>query len=116
MTDQEHRPRACRIVHVDRTSGQQRIVLARSGCARVIEDLANLVRQGLRVEGLLKKRDAWFERVGPDVARHVQDAQPRSLHREATGQDRKSTRLNSSHITISYAVFCLKKQTQAALL
>src|SRR5437773_4756277 len=26
-------------------------------------------------------------------------------------QDRKSTRLNSSHITISYAVFCLKKKT-----
>src|SRR5437773_6838864 len=25
------------------------------------------------------------------------------------GKDRKSTRLNSSHITISYAVFCLKK-------
>src|SRR5437773_5691436 len=25
--------------------------------------------------------------------------------------DRKSTRLNSSHITISYAVFCLKKKT-----
>src|SRR6266540_2526553 len=27
-----------------------------------------------------------------------------------TGEDRKSTRLNSSHITISYAVFCLKKK------
>src|SRR5690625_5345128 len=26
-------------------------------------------------------------------------------------QDRKSTRLNSSHVAISYAVFCLKKQT-----
>src|SRR5437667_12874565 len=26
------------------------------------------------------------------------------------GKDRKSTRLNSSHITISYAVFCLKKK------
>src|SRR5699024_12732193 len=25
-------------------------------------------------------------------------------------QDRKSTRLNSSHVSISYAVFCLKKQ------
>src|SRR5690606_40985791 len=25
------------------------------------------------------------------------------------GQDRKSTRLNSSHVKISYAVFCLKK-------
>src|SRR5437867_7944648 len=28
----------------------------------------------------------------------------------ARGQDRKSTRLNSSHRTISYAVFCLKKK------
>src|SRR2546430_6163773 len=27
-------------------------------------------------------------------------------------QDRKSTRLNSSHSQISYAVFCLKKKTQ----
>src|SRR5258707_9389090 len=28
----------------------------------------------------------------------------------AFGQDRKSTRLNSSHANISYAVFCLKKK------
>src|SRR5690606_40769667 len=28
-----------------------------------------------------------------------------------TVQDRKSTRLNSSHVKISYAVFCLKKKT-----
>src|SRR5437773_7148423 len=28
------------------------------------------------------------------------------------GTDRKSTRLNSSHITSSYAVFCLKKKTK----
>src|SRR5438034_4187699 len=28
----------------------------------------------------------------------------------AEGQDRKSTRLNSSHTVISYAVFCLKKK------
>src|SRR5690242_21533761 len=27
-----------------------------------------------------------------------------------TGPDRKSTRLNSSHMSISYAVFCLKKK------
>src|SRR5437773_6540439 len=32
-----------------------------------------------------------------------------SRHRRGFG-DRKSTRLNSSHITISYAVFCLKKK------
>src|SRR5699024_12758145 len=28
------------------------------------------------------------------------------------GSDRKSTRLNSSHVSISYAVFCLKKKTK----
>src|SRR5262245_65839304 len=34
---------------------------------------------------------------------------PRPLRRQH-GQDRKSTRLNSSHLGISYAVFCLKKK------
>src|SRR5256885_6919363 len=29
---------------------------------------------------------------------------------QAEGADRKSTRLNSSHLVISYAVFCLKKK------
>src|SRR2546426_8570414 len=30
-------------------------------------------------------------------------------------QDRKSTRLNSSHLVISYAVFCLKKKKKSAI-
>src|SRR5205807_8997604 len=30
--------------------------------------------------------------------------------RPRSGRDRKSTRLNSSHLVISYAVFCLKKK------
>src|SRR5690349_24229982 len=33
---------------------------------------------------------------------------------ELLGQDRKSTRLNSSHVEISYAVFCLKKKKKNA--
>src|SRR5256885_4259288 len=32
------------------------------------------------------------------------------IARRAAVQDRKSTRLNSSHLVISYAVFCLKKK------
>src|SRR5690606_42077686 len=32
------------------------------------------------------------------------------------GLDRKSTRLNSSHVKISYAVFCLKKKKQRLLI
>src|SRR6266508_5178578 len=31
------------------------------------------------------------------------------------GHDRKSTRLNSSHVAISYAVFCLKKKRNATI-
>src|SRR5689334_23738832 len=50
---------------------------------------------------------------GADVAPAV--ARPRRAGRErvplAGARDRKSTRLNSSHSSISYAVFCLKKKT-----
>src|SRR3989442_15505938 len=34
----------------------------------------------------------------------------RAPRRGQAGRDRKSTRLNSSHVRISYAVFCLKKK------
>src|SRR3712207_6970148 len=51
--------------------------------------------------------------VGPRVGqpRGRDDAADRVGHRaERRHQDRKSTRLNSSHANISYAVFCLKKK------
>src|SRR3712207_8001912 len=35
-------------------------------------------------------------------------------HSAVKGGDRKSTRLNSSHANISYAVFCLKKNSEQA--
>src|SRR3712207_8365517 len=41
-------------------------------------------------------------RVGERCAGHAPDC--------SAGTDRKSTRLNSSHANISYAVFCLKKK------
>src|SRR5690606_40659151 len=37
-----------------------------------------------------------------------------SDHLPVRGRDRKSTRLNSSHVKISYAVFCLKKKKKEA--
>src|SRR3712207_8718307 len=37
----------------------------------------------------------------------------RLVGEEVAQKDRKSTRLNSSHANISYAVFCLKKKTAA---
>src|SRR5437667_6284102 len=57
----------------------------------------------------------------PIPVRKAESTLASSLHRKASMPrasaacsssriDRKSTRLNSSHITISYAVFCLKKK------
>src|SRR5204863_8604022 len=46
--------------------------------------------------------------------RHDRGGNVRSARRGKEGtpaSDRKSTRLNSSHVEISYAVFCLKKKT-----
>src|SRR5438445_10914012 len=37
-------------------------------------------------------------------------SRPRRARRPCAARDRKSTRLNSSHANISYAVFCLKKK------
>src|SRR3712207_7357580 len=57
-------------------------------------------------EGRLKsEREAW-----------ATDA-PTTVHRPANPnpKDRKSTRLNSSHANISYAVFCLKKTKHQSL-
>src|SRR3712207_8066687 len=47
------------------------------------------------------------ERGQPD---HLRD--DAAAHGERPVRDRKSTRLNSSHANISYAVFCLKKKTR----
>src|SRR5437867_9112000 len=46
------------------------------------------------------------------LVRHPQHV---PLVRAGRGRDRKSTRLNSSHRTTSYAVFCLKKKTPCAV-
>src|SRR5207248_10426047 len=47
----------------------------------------------------------------PAFLRLLDERPPSGRYRAA--EDRKSTRLNSSHRTISYAVFCLKKQNCA---
>src|SRR5256885_4491677 len=49
------------------------------------------------------------DRVGDVRLAALEHDQPRLLLRHRL-EDRKSTRLNSSHLVISYAVFCLKKK------
>src|SRR5437773_3697048 len=61
------------------------------------------------LHGQSKERSALAEKIMPFTARV---AVVKCRGGERHNLDRKSTRLNSSHITISYAVFCLKKKIQ----
>src|SRR5688500_19980082 len=49
-------------------------------------------------------------RLWPTRPKSVTSTTTKSFNWEVKGLDRKSTRLNSSHLVISYAVFCLKKK------
>src|SRR5260221_9685112 len=56
-------------------------------------------------------RSALFGNAGTGRGRRACFARPAAIGKPRTGRsDRKSTRLNSSHTVISYAVFCLKKK------
>src|SRR6266480_3382726 len=92
------------------------------------EKLAQAVHDEVRVEDHARGRaglppdavDIEPHAQGQDVADLVGGDQPRASRVEGLGRlalaplpaplDRKSTRLNSSHMSISYAVFCLKKK------
>src|SRR5256885_11820294 len=76
--------------------------LFRSG---VLEPIDPVERVPLVVPRLFVR---WVDGKRPLVAGERLLVNPEHEEREAL--DRKSTRLNSSHLVISYAVFCLKKK------
>src|SRR5699024_12446226 len=88
----------------------------RSSDLTPLHDGDRVLQRAVQVQGVdLRERT---EPVGVDVHQVRAARQARVLpgndeggrgHLPAHPQDRKSTRLNSSHVSISYAVFCLKK-------
>src|SRR3712207_8499664 len=74
---------------------EERQVEARRALLVAVEQVVD--RRVVLVDGLLDQPHPHDARVEVDVARGI-------------AGDRKSTRLNSSHANISYAVFCLKKK------
>src|SRR5690625_5545742 len=75
------------------------------------------LRSTLEQTGMLKEAQGWQVSRPHNSHRLVQEqSSKRELQLENSRvllhrRDRKSTRLNSSHVAISYAVFCLKKNT-----
>ena len=68
-------------------------------------NLFAITRDGMLTGPYAADLDTWVIDADYDID-NLQDADIQNV------KDRKSTRLNSSHKPISYAVFCLKKKTQ----
>src|SRR5438034_1914630 len=94
----------------------RRHALRNRGRGRDNRRLASLLsdEDGVALELDLIRRDGMHRRTGKHAPRLEREHAlvPRARHGAARRihRDRKSTRLNSSHTVISYAVFCLKKK------
>src|SRR5438874_7904315 len=91
-----------------------RLPLQLNSCAETVP--SPIPRAGRRSKGLRGcKRRVWTDGrheqlPGDNRARSIGWQEIRRWRSRECCEDRKSTRLNSSHVEISYAVFCLKKK------
>src|SRR3712207_6847598 len=88
--------------------------IGRPGSVRALEEAL----ASDRTIFLATQHDASIDEPAPEqiyavgtVARILQAQRQENGQTKVVVEDRKSTRLNSSHANISYAVFCLKKKT-----
>src|SRR5690606_41306914 len=85
-------------------------VLAAAHAAPEFRDQSELSKLGLEplAHGAIRRS---ADGVRPPIPEQALERRACALGGELRGrEDRKSTRLNSSHVKISYAVFCLKKK------
>src|SRR3712207_8993706 len=74
-----------------------------------VQELAAANRSGWRSEAAVSSRGSEGARLLSQAMMRAHEAVSALFDMDMA--DRKSTRLNSSHANISYAVFCLKKKT-----
>src|SRR5699024_11870202 len=113
------------LLTVEEIMGESRVKLADS--QEEVQRFMKYVLKDLRAMDRMLDEGGWFEtepiRIGAEQELCLVDRQTKAwpqamesldeLQRngaEGFTTDRKSTRLNSSHVSISYAVFCLKKK------
>src|SRR5690625_6012020 len=91
-------------------TGVQTCALPISGLLHTASDLEEM---SVRVESGASPWAQGYERLAANGHAGA-DWQARPLQNVVRGGDRKSTRLNSSHVASSYAVFCWKTKTPRA--
>src|SRR5437870_7760803 len=94
---------------------------SRNCCTSIFNYTPGYVREELEEQPLVENpelRERKKQRAGlvSELNRLKIELADHLLEPPAKKRDRKSTRLNSSHVAISYAVFCLKKKTISSLL
>src|SRR5437867_4780667 len=92
---------------IEKQLGERRIGTTSRGIGPAYED--KMGRRGLRVCDLLDP-ETLGEKIRALVIEKNRTLEALKYPQTIDPEDRKSTRLNSSHRTISYAVFCLKKK------
>src|SRR5215467_15784395 len=83
---------------------------SRRGFAFFFNDTATTEIYTLSLHDALPTSPPMTRRSGRRSARCTESTGSAAWARPPPARDRKSTRLNSSHLVISYAVFCLKKK------
>src|SRR5690554_7468094 len=101
------------IKHIGKLLVTSALALSLVACVTVTESrITKKASPEKAVENYTELGLGYLERNRPDLARkRIEKALSiDSKYAPANDTDRKSTRLNSSHVRISYAVFCLKKK------
>src|SRR5699024_8199237 len=93
------------IYEVDREAQQAAIEAAKPGITA--EELDSVARDIITKAGY---GEYFIHRLGHGIGKNVHEYPSIVQGNDLVLEDRKSTRLNSSHVSISYAVFCLTKK------
>src|SRR5699024_11280704 len=107
----------------DRTSSVYRRLFGTNtpeGAVNIVPELLSPMYKNYYLKGragtgkstLMKRIVAACKDYGLDLELYHCSFDPDSIDMVIIHEDRKSTRLNSSHVSISYAVFCLKKKNK----
>src|SRR3712207_7061785 len=88
-------------------SEAEKSAVARAAQIYKFDLLTGMVGEFDELQGIMGEKYALLAGEAAAVATAIRE---HYLPDSAEGEDRKSTRLNSSHANISYAVFCLKKK------
>src|SRR5690625_5644794 len=112
---------AKKIIYFLCTGNSCRSQMAEGWAKKYLDDKWEVHCAGIEAHGLNNRAIKVMKEVDVDISKHTSNIinfdilNQTDLVVTLCSEDRKSTRLNSSHVAISYAVFCLKQKTDSSI-